>query len=247
MKRLECLIAELNGMGKKPFIGYGNPNADILIIGKECADEDKVNQEKFYNHNFEQWEESLNGHGFSYKNFSNEEPYDFEHGYFHPINPFYILAKKKQTTKREPGRAPSTYFYYQRLMDKLRARSIVDFKRNDDEIIDFFIDCFITELNDICRRNNDNLDKKTRQETEDHIRERFDWMRKTSFFNQFKVVILACGPYAKAIKEDECLRTELFGKAEVYYCNQLSRWDKKLDIKIIPDIIKRNLLPRLFQ
>ena len=60
MKRLEKLIADLNEMGKKPFIGYGNPNADILIVGKECAEEDKERQEKFYTHNFEQWEKSIN-------------------------------------------------------------------------------------------------------------------------------------------------------------------------------------------
>ena len=105
MKRLEMLIADLNEMGIKPFVGYGNPNADILIIGKECADENEDRQEKFYTHNFEQWEESLKGHGFGYK--CGGEPYDFESGNFHPINPFYKLEKKKQTGKRETGRAPS--------------------------------------------------------------------------------------------------------------------------------------------
>jgi hypothetical protein len=53
MKRLEMLIADLNKIGIKPFIGYGNPNADILIIGKECAEENTERQEKFYTHNFE--------------------------------------------------------------------------------------------------------------------------------------------------------------------------------------------------
>lgn len=48
MKRLEMLIADLNKIGIKPFIGYGNPNADILIIDKECAEENTERQEKFY-------------------------------------------------------------------------------------------------------------------------------------------------------------------------------------------------------
>lgn len=68
-------------------------------------------------------------------------------------------------------------------------------------------------------------------------------MRKTNFFNQYKVVILACGPYAKAIKEDDILRKDLFGNAIVYYCKQLSQWDKMLDTHIIPDIIKKGLVP----
>ena len=242
MKRLEKLIADLNEMGKKSFIGYGNPNADILIVGKECAEEDKERQEKFYTHNFEQWEKSINGHGFGYR--CGGKPYDFESGNFHPINPFYMLEKKKQTGKREIGRAPSTYYYYQRFVDKIRAKSITDFMNPDEKYIDFFNDCFITELSDICRKNDLGLSKTEHLEIKKHIQMRFDWMRRTNFFNQFKVVILACGPYAGAIKKDECLKKELFGDAVVYYCNQLSRWDKNLDSEIIPDIIKQNLLPQ---
>lgn len=237
MDKLKKLIEDLNKMGICPFIGYGNPEADILIIGKECAEEDIERQEKFYTHNFEQWEESFNGHGFNYR--SGEEPYDFEHGNFHPVNPFFKLENKKMVVGNTIGRASSTYFYYQRLIDKIRAKSISEFKKAD--YIDFFNDCFITELNDICRKNNNGLSKIQRKETEDHIRARFDWMRKTNFFNQFRVVILACGPYAKAIKDDEILRKDLFGRAKVYYCNQLSRWDKTLDSDIIPSIINNVL------
>ena len=240
MKRLEKLIADLNAMGKKPFIGYGNPNADILIVGKECAEEDKERQEKFYTHNFEQWEESLHGHGFGYR--CGGEPYNFESGNFHPIYPFYKQLNKIDRSGDKIGKTNSTYYYYQKFIDKLRARNVDNYTPSTH--VDFFKDCFITELNDICRRNNKGLKKDKRQETEEHIRDRFDWMRGTNFFNQFKVVILACGPYAGAIKKDECLKIDLFGDAEVYYCNQLSRWDKKLDSEIIPDIIKQNLLPQ---
>ena len=233
MNKLKRLIDDLEKMGIQPFIGYGNPDAEILIVGKECAEEDEVRQERFYIHNFEQWSNSFKGHGFGYK--CAEEPYDFEHGNFHPINPFFRLDNKIQSRNNKIGRASSTYFYYQRLMDKIRSKKT--------DYIDFFNDCFITELNDICRRNNNNLSKSQRQETEDHIKARFDWMRRTNFFNQFKVVILACGPYAKAIKEDDILRKDLFGNAVVYYCNQLSQWDKMLDTQIIPDIIKKGLAP----
>ena len=57
-------------------------------------------------------------------------------------------------------------------------------------------------------------------------------MRRTNFFNHFKIVILACGPYANAIKKDECLRKDLFGDAFIVYCGQLSHWRKSLDDKI---------------
>ena len=235
MNRIKQLIDELNEMDIQPFIGYGNPDANILIVGKECGEEDKERLEKFVTPNFQQWAESLSGHGFGYR--SGVEPYDFEHGNFHPINPFYKLENKRQTGKREIGRAPSTYYWYQRLVEKIRARSVEDYEKFKSDSIDFFKDCFITELNDVCRFNDKDLSKEQRQEIKAHIEKRFDWMRRTNFFNQFKIVILACGRYADAIKKDDLLRKELFGDAAVYYCNQLSRWDKKLDEEIIPDII----------
>ncbi len=57
-------------------------------------------------------------------------------------------------------------------------------------------------------------------------------MRTTNFFNTFKVVILACGPYSKAIKADKILEKDLFGDALIIYCHQLSYWDKSLNEKI---------------
>ncbi len=236
-RNIRRLLLYLKKKGITPFIGYGNPNADILIVGKECAHvEGDENYDKFYKSNFEHWYETVFcGHKCTYK--SGEEPYDFEHGNFHPINPFYKLENKKQSSKKEIGRPSATYYYYQRLIDKIRAcRSGKGCGKS--EIIDFFSDCFITELSDKCRPNNKNISKSDRIATEESIRNRFDWMRETDFFRQFKVVILACGPsYAKRIMEDETLRLQLFGNAQVFYCNQLSRWDKTLDKKI-PEIQK---------
>ena len=239
MDKLKKLIEDLNKIDIRPFIGYGNPDADILIIGKECAEEDKERLEKFYNHNFEQWAESFKERGFSYRNRSGEEPYDFEHGNFHPIYPFYVQCNKICRTGMNNGGTSATYYYYQRLIDKIRSKDLVKYKKS--HCVDFFKDCFITELSDICRKNDAGLCKTEHLEIKEHIRARFDWMRNTNFFNQFKIVILACGPYAKAIQDDAILRKDLFGNASVFYCSQLSRWDKKLDEGIIPEIIKNVL------
>jgi len=228
-EKLKQLILDLEAMNLQPFIGYGNPDAKLLIVGKECTEPNGTDGwKKFFEPNFRQWKDSFDDHGFGYT--SGEEPYDFEHGNFHPINPFFRLVNKKQSGKKEVGRPGPTHYYYQRLIDKLRTYAKPDHKNS--EYIDFFEDCFITELNDICRPNDKKLKKWQHNEIEQHIKDRFDWMRRTNFFNQFKVVILACGPYANTIKRDEKLRTDLFGKAFVAYCHQLSYWDKSLDDKI---------------
>ena len=219
-ERLKQLIADLDAMGIQPFICYGNPDAKILIVGKECAwEEESDDWKKFYKPNFSQWKASFNGHGFGFAH--GGQPYDFDHG-FHPIHPFYCQCN---TLKKNSCKTSNTYYYYQRLVDMIRDNESRKF-------IDFFKDCFITELNEDCRLSNKGLEKSQRKKTEDNIRMRFDWMRKTNFFNQFKVVILACGPYADAIKEDKVLQKDLFGDAHVCYCHQLSFWDKDLDEEI---------------
>ena len=246
---LKQLLEDLKKMNIQPlpFIGYGNPNAKILIIGKECASynpndrgcnscknnndcKEYKNYKEFYEKNFEQWDETISGkHLCCCKLIEKEKPYDFEQCYFHPIYPFFRQENKIRRKGRETGTS-STYYYYQRLVDSI-------FGREKSEYINFFEDCFITELSDICRPNNTNISIEQGKETEESIRKRFDWMRKTNFFNQFKVVILACGPYANAIKEDDKLRFELFGNARIFYCNQLSQWNKKIE-EAIPEIKK---------
>ena len=234
LHRIKQLLLDLKKRGITPFIGYGNPNADILIVGKECThnmgDED---YKKFYEPNYNHWYETVFcGHECSYR--SGVEPYTFEAGNFHPINPYYQLINKKQSKNKEIGRPGPTHYYYQKLVEKIRSFANGEIVKSD--YIDFFNDCFITEMCEICRPDEKDLTKEQHQEIKDNIRERLDWMRETNFFNQFKVVILACGPkYAKEIKNDEV--KDLFGNAYVVYCNQLSRWDKSLEIKI-PDIQK---------
>lgn len=227
-ENLKQLINDLDKKGIQPFIGYGKPDADILIVGKECAEiEGSKNWKLFYEPNFVQWKESFEGHGFGYTH--GQKPYDFEHGNFHPIFPFYEQCNKIDRKKVGDG-TKSTYFYYQRLIDMVRSGSSTQYEKSPN--IDFFKDCFITELNDICRPNGKDLSKEQQQEIKKHIEKKFDWMRTTNFFNTFKVVILACGPYSKAIKEDKILEKDLFGDALIIYCHQLSQWDKSLNEKI---------------
>ena len=221
---LKTLLDQLAEMQIKPFIGYGNPDARLLIIGKECAfTEGSKEWELFFKHNYDQWKVSFGVRGFSYAMGKEEYPYEFENGFFHPLFPFYPQENKR-------GRTSSTYYWYQRLVQKIRAS---DSHEEKSPIIDFFRDCFITELSEECRPNNTANTKAEHQKTKDSIRQRFDWMRQTAFFRHFDIVILACGPYANAIKKDNLLRKELFGDAHVVYCNQLSRWDTRLDKEII--------------
>ena len=107
------------------FIGYGNPDADILIVGKECAydlacDLQKKDFEKFCKSNFEQWKKSFAGHGFVYTDGTEEgKEYSYENNAFHPLFPFYWQCNNLKNIC--PRSTNSTYYYYQMLIDKIRA------------------------------------------------------------------------------------------------------------------------------
>ena len=75
---------------------------------------------------------------------------------------------------------------------------------------------FITELNELCRPNNHRLSAEERRKIEENIRNRFDLMIATSsFWSHFGTVILACGPYADALRADPKLPRAIFGNAKV--------------------------------
>lgn len=76
--------------------------------------------------------------------------------------------------------------------------NIITPKETGERHIDFFENAFITELNGQTRLNS----KSEKQDVELNIRHRFDLMRaSTPFWKHFKIVVLACGSYADAMKK----------------------------------------------
>ena len=222
------------------FIGYGNPDAKILIIGQEAgvlpgSDEWK----NFYQPNQEQWKETINDENLTYRNgFEKQENEEYKFPeYFNPLFPFYkqlnierkISKKDKHLISGENGTS-QTYWWYQKLLDKVYPNP-----GGEPEYIDFFRNVFITELNDETREDHTTKQSNLRQ----NIARRFDMMiATTEFWKRFKVVVFACGPYADAINiekaraMDENSKTrvqieklffDIFGhNVKPFYCYQLN-------------------------
>lgn len=175
------------------FVGFGNPNSSILIIGQEHTLQGN-DWEKFHNNNCEQWiktlKESLRAHRWE----KELGDYKFPE-FFNPRNPFF----PKEIDYKESH----TWFNYQKLMDVVCPHS--------GTTINFFDHCFITEMSNICSTHNPQT-----KDVEKSIAHRFDLMKETvDFWKHFKVVILACGPYANAIfnkTKFPNLERELFGE-----------------------------------
>ena len=182
------------------FVGYGNPDSEILIIGQEATHkEGDADWKKFYTPNCEQWQKTLK-EGYSAKMWDGIGEYKFPE-YFNPRFPFRDQLYKIQ--KRDKDGKPlgdtsqgigvsATWYWYQTIIDAVYP--------HQGQYIDFFDHCFITELSNLTRPHSSNASKKEREERDMSIGKRFDLMKQTSdFWSHFKIVIFACGHYADAL------------------------------------------------
>ena len=221
IKAFQKLLMEFSQKEVKHYIGLGNPNAKILIIGKECAHEEgSTSAQQECSNNYNQWMKLVEkGHGFI-----NEEEipqWDGSWETFCPFAPynkpqrFTIERKKGDKIISGAGGTSATWYNYQKLINYIRELGKLDNPVNISTI-DFYKDCFITELNEKCRVNNQGLTAIERKKTKENIQKRFDLMKETkSFWSHFETVILACGPYADALRKDQQLTRDIFGDAKV--------------------------------
>lgn len=206
---------------KKPFIGYGNPSAKILIVGQEVTWKQGTPEQKRYCiDNFGDWKKNITEEGQIVVKSEIHHPDDDIHSEafdnFNPIFPHYYrhnsLDNKNRKTE-ENGKfthkylkygASTTWYKYQKLVENI-------FYREKSDYIDFFKDAFITELSEVTRPNNKFVrDNKTelqkqkeeernqRKATKKSIEDRCP-LFKDEFFQQFPITIFACGHYADKI------------------------------------------------
>lgn len=171
------------------YIGTGNPNANILIIGCECAvDKDSKQEKEEVIANVQNWQENIDK---AEKGINIEITDNCS-----STNPLYPY--KGQKLKMDNGQncgTSRTWFNYQKL-----CNMIFDSKdEKNNNTINFHERFFLTEFSTITSQskkaieeNNDR--KKLRQES---IKKRADLFHQSAFFNSFPIIIVATGgaPY----------------------------------------------------
>lgn len=142
------------------YVGLGNPNAPILIIGKEPYTkegniDEKSNAEEMMSH-------IING--------------TLENVY----KPYKVT---KDNTYLYKNWGNCTWSNYQNLIDL-----VFKGEKSSEKQIDFLVNAFTTEMNDIPSRNSQSADKSK-------IPSRKLLFKNSDFIQSFPVVILACGHY----------------------------------------------------
>jgi len=175
------------------FVGYGNPNGKVLVIGKEAAhipqeetteNLEKKKKEELFQSNVSQWEHILSTNGVA--NYDGERPISHE-------NPLYAYGNQfnKRDIRKEGkpynGGTSSTYLNYEKLYEQLFLQG------EKLEKINFQKEFFITEFSDYPTK------KSYKSEEIEVLRKQSIEERKPffamPFFKDFRIVIVAANDY----------------------------------------------------
>ena len=173
------------------FVGFGNPSEKVLIIGKEVSTDkqsdkaiDKQNTVSI-NQNPKEWCENIN------KNISQSDVPTWHYIEKLPLckvnnNPLFPW---KGTLKKDTS---DTWEKYQKLHDII-FKGEIDYDNN--KIIDFPEDFFITEMNQNGSRTTSDAQKAS--DFKNNLEFRKNNLINSSFIRSFPVIILACSDYIK--------------------------------------------------
>lgn len=167
------------------YVGMGNPNANMLIIGKELAlDADSQDPViiKTNLQNAKDWKININDSQRVILNCENNSQIEN----FNPLYPYKGMKKRSQN-------GGHTWRKYQLLYENLT-------KKPSDEYT-FYLGSFITELN----QNPSKSSKRKRDDIcSESIEKRVNSFFSSCFIQSFPIIIVACGDYPVKYDVDLC-------------------------------------------
>ena len=169
------------------YLGTGNPNAKVLIIGKENAHDENSDRDKSARGEIDTWLENI-------KNGTDASALPdsfFDHDLLNPLYPF--RGQRNTINNNKNGGTSRTWFNYQKLHDNIFNKGV------KSEGINFHDHVFITELNDNPSPFSYLQDKLKRQAS---VNAKCKFFKESAFFQSFPVVILACSHYPRELGID---------------------------------------------
>ena len=161
------------------YLGTGNPNSKILVVGKEVATDIEEGKNKSleaqnlidFNNNCRDWQNNV-------QEKINQD--DIPNWKGNKNNPLYAFKGVKI------NREGHTWRKYQKLNNFI-------FDKKDNKNINFQEDFFITEMSVLPAKTTGKAQKKNNFKTE--LQERKETFFNSAFIQDFSIVILACGNY----------------------------------------------------
>ena len=183
---------DLTRSTEERLIGWGNPNAKILIIACEPSiPETKVTQiEHEIRKNKILWQRNTKEsvqmdewlHSFDPNKNPCKDLVDIPN-----YNPFYPYYGQKNISSPQNGGTSKSWCYYQKIVE-----GILEYPKQP--IIDFFKYCFVTDLS---AENAINQNQTDKNKTKLSIKNRINELFPHPFFQNFPIIIMSCGNYVK--------------------------------------------------
>ncbi len=203
--RFKDLLKQFHGSeAPDNYIGCGNPNAKILIIGKEEGT-------TFYGDksNFVRWEENFK---WKYTRDNVDDWFDWTNCQkspetrFNPIAPYNGEEFRGQKSKNK--HTNPTYYNYQRLINLLLPSELQ--AKNGDKL-NFYDYCFITELSTFNKKlSGGNNDNNTYKSIKNRLFDEKGILRHP-FFQEFPIIILAVHHYHEYFKKEKINIIDVMG------------------------------------
>ena len=181
------------------FVGYGNPNGKVLVIGKEAAhipQEETIEnlekkKEELFQSNVSQWEHILSTN--EVPNYDGERPISHENPLYAYGNQFNKRNIRKEGKPYNDGTS-STYLNYEKLYEELFLQG------EKLERINFQKEFFITEFSDYPTKEsykNEDIEALRKQSIEERKP-----LFAMPFFKEFPIVIVAANDYPRRYQID---------------------------------------------
>ena len=202
------LVKKVNNSASKygQYIGVGNPNAKILIIGKESAidtktEDGELQYEIEHLRNATIWLHNIKDNVALLDADKDEHWKKDGNASINPMYPyrgqrFAVYRKKKNGTEIGCGGTSSTWYDYQIIINNMDSISLNGERKRT---ICFHEYCFSTELSFVSAKYSKEADPIQRKES---IRVRTTELLNLPFYQQFPIVIVAAGHYPKELGID---------------------------------------------
>ncbi len=174
------------------YIGTGNPNARILILGKECAIDKNDKPQQYENEivaNAKNWKKNIDNN-VSIENADKDELWKKDIN--SQINPLYPYRGQyfKRNRNNNLGTNPTWYNYQKMLINILKNLNItVSIDKANKVFLHEY--CFLSELNSETAKYSKDVDSIKRTKSINSRKVLFG----ENFFQQFPIVIVAAGHY----------------------------------------------------
>ena len=175
------LLEIINACEELEYIGTGNPDAEVLFIGKEMAidkDKHKAQYDATVTHNIDRWKEQQNG----YEIVSGPKGNYWD--FFSPWFPYYRQNNLKKRKKENGGTSPTEY-NYQKIIS-----GIYEIPETEKQFLTLHMYTFLSELSTATARTSAEVNPDERKQS---IKNR-KVLWQTPFFQGFPITILSIGP-----------------------------------------------------